>query len=540
MAKNLIFGDEARNKMLTGVNKLASAVTTTLGPKGRNVALDRSWGAPNVTHDGVTIAKEISLTDKFENMGAQMVKEAAAKTNDAAGDGTTTATLLAQKLANKGMTLVASGVNPMIMKNGIDQAVDTVVSEIEKVAKPVQESDWQKVAAISAQSEEIGDKIAKALKLVGKDGVIEVEEGKTMEITIDHKEGMEFDKGYASPYFVTDSDNMEAVISNPVILVTDHKISNVQNELLPLLEKIMAQTKDFVIIADDIDGEALTTLVVNKLRGTFNGLAVKAPGFGDSKKAMLQDIAILTGAKFISSETGLALKDVELTDLGKADTVRSDKDVTRIVGGKGDKKAIKERVDQIDHELERSTSEFDKTKLLERKAKLAGGVAVIQVGATTELEMKNLQERVKDAKEATRAAIETGIVAGGGVSFIRAEQALNNLKVSSEDQQAGIDLVKSVLETPLRRLAENAGYDAGWVVQKVKDNKDANYGFNVLSGEFGNLIDQGVIEPAKVDIAALQNAASVAAMILTTEALVTDAPEEKKEPTAMPNMGGMM
>ncbi len=541
MTKQLAFGDEARQKMLSGVNKLAAAVTTTLGPKGRNVALDRSWGSPNVTHDGVTIAKEISLEDKFENMGAQMVKEAAAKTNDAAGDGTTTATLLAQKISSKGMTLVTAGVNPMIMKKGIERATEAVVKEIEKLAKPVKETDWQKVAAISAQSEEIGEKIAKALKLVGKDGVVEVQEGKTMEIAIEHKEGMEFDKGYASPYFMSDADSMEAVIESPMILVTDHKISNVQTDLLPILEKIMTQTKNFVIIADEIEGEALTTLVVNKLRGTFNGLAVKAPGFGDRRKEMLKDIAVLTGAKFVSSETGMALKDVELEDLGKADSVRADKDNTRIVGGKGTKTEIKERVLVIEKEIEKSTSDFDKEKLLERKAKLAGGVAVIQVGATTEIEMKNLQERVKDAKEATKAAIETGIIPGGGVSFIQAGKVLDKMKAESKDEQAGIDLIKSVLDEPMRMLAVNSGVDAGWVVQKIKEKNDVNYGFNALTNKFEDLLKAGVIEPAKVEISALQNAASVAAMILTTEALVTDAPEPKKAAgPAMPDMGGMM
>lgn len=540
MAKQVIFGQEARKKMLAGVDKLAAAVTTTLGPKGRNVALDRSWGSPNVTHDGVTIAKEISLEDKFENMGAQMVKEAAAKTNDAAGDGTTTATLLAQKITSQGMTLVTAGINPMIMKKGIEKAVTLVEAEINKIAKPVKESDWEKVASISAQSEEIGKKIADALKLVGKDGVVEVVEGKTMEITIDHKEGMEFDKGYASPYFMTDPDNMEAVVEEPLILVTDHKISNIQTDLLPIVEKIMTQTKNFVIIADDVEGEALTTLVVNKLRGTFNGLAVKAPGFGDRRKEMLKDIAVLTGAKFVSSETGMALKDVQLEDLGRADSVRSDKENTRIVGGKGTKAAIADRVKVIEKEIEKSTSDFDKEKLAERKAKLAGGVAVIQVGATTEMEMKNLQERVKDAKEATKAAIETGIIPGGGVTFLQAGKVLLDLQAANKDEQAGIELIAKVLEAPIRMLAENAGVDAGWVVQKVKEQKDPNYGFNALTGEFGDLSKQGVIEPAKVATAALRNASSVAAMILTTEALVTDAPEEKKVMPAMPDMGGMM
>ena len=528
--------------MLKGVNQLAAAVTTTLGPKGRNVALDKSWGAPNVTHDGVTIAKEISLEDKFENMGAEMVKEAAAKTNDAAGDGTTTATLLAQKIANKGMTLVTSGVNPMVMKRGIDKATSAVVEQIEKLAQPVKENDWKKVATISAQSEQIGDKIAEALKMVGKDGVVEVQEGKTTEITIVHKEGMEFDKGFVSSYFMTDADSMEAVIEDPLILVTDHKISNVQNDLLPIVEKIMTQGKSFVIIADDIEGEALTTLVVNKLRGTFNALAVKAPGFGDRRKEMLKDIAALTGANFISSETGRALKDVDLVDLGRADSVRADKDNTRIVGGKGSKEAIAERVTLIDREIAKTTSDFDKEKLLERKAKLTGGVAVIQVGATSELEMKNLQERVKDAKEATRAAIETGIIPGGGVTYIQAGKVLDKMKGENQDEQAGIDLIKSVLEEPIRMLAANSGADAGWVVQKIKEKDDAKYGFNALTGEFGDLVKDGVIEPAKVEMCALRNAASVAAMILTTEALVTDAPEPKKPaaPGMDAGMGGMM
>lgn len=539
-AKQLIYGDEARAKILAGVNKLAEAVTVTLGPRGRNVALDRSWGSPSVIRDGVSIAKEISLEDKFENMGAALVKEAAAKTNDAAGDGTTTATLLAQKLAVNGARLVTSGVNPMLMQKGIKNASEKAIEYIKKAAKPVKENEWQKVATISAQSEEIGEKIAEALKLVGKDGVVEVEEGKTMEIAIAHKEGMEFDKGYASPYFMTDSENLESVIESPLILVTDYKISNIQNDLLPVLEKIIAQTKNFVIIADDIDTEALNTLVVNKLRGTFNCLVVKAPGFGDRRKEMLKDIAVLVGAEFVSGETGRALKDVEVADLGSADSVRSDKDNTRIVGGKGKKSHITARVASIEKEYQQSTSDFDKEKLLERKAKLAGGVAVIQVGATTEIEMKNLQERVKDAKEATKAAIEEGIIPGGGVTYIQAIKSLSGLKAANSDEQAGIDLVKSVLEEPLRMLAVNSGVDAGWVVQKVKDSGDVAFGFNALTNEFGDMIKAGVIEPAKVDICALRNAASVAAMILTTECLVTDAPEDKKAMPDMSAMGGGM
>ncbi|MFH2118575.1 MAG: chaperonin GroEL [Candidatus Paceibacterota bacterium] len=532
-AKQLIFGDEARQKMLSGITQLAQAVTTTLGPKGRNVALDRSWGAPSVIHDGVTVAKEIELEDKFENMGAQLVKEAASKTNDIAGDGTTTATLLAWKLAERGMKYVTSGANPMIMKRGIDQAVKAVVAEINRVAKPVKESDWEKVATISAQSEEIGQKIAQALKKVGKDGVVEVEEGKTMEIEIEHKEGMEFDKGYASPYFVTDSENMEAVIEDTLILVTDQKLSNIK-DILPLLEQVVNAGKGLVMIADEIEGEALTTLVVNKLRGSFKVLPVKAPGFGDRRKAMLQDIAVLTGASFVSEETGVQLKDVTIDLLGRADSVRSTKDSTRIVGGKGSKNDINARVAQIESEIKNSTSDFDIEKLQERKARLTGGVAVIQVGASTELEMKNLQERVKDAKEATKAAIESGIIPGGGVTLLQAEKVLSKIKTSSEDEKVGVDLVRSVLEEPLRMLAINSGEDAGWVVGQVREKNDNTWGFNALTNKFEDLVTAGVIEPAKVAIASLENAASVASMILTTECLVTDVPKNDESPA----MGG--
>ncbi len=547
-AKQLIFSDDARQKMLAGINKLASAVTTTLGPKGRNVAIDKSWGAPNVIHDGVSVAKEIELEDKFENMGAQLVKEAAEKTNDDTGDGTTTATLLAQQMSSKGMKLVTAGVNPMIMKRGIDKAVAAVLTKVQKLAKPVKQSDWKKVAAISAQNEIIGEKIAEALKLVGKDGVVEVEEGKTMEITIDHKEGMEFDKGYASPYFVTDSDEMESVIEDPYILVTDKKISSIQ-ELVPMLENLMKVSKNLVIISEEVEGEALATLVVNKLRGAFNVLAVKAPGFGDRRKAMLQDIAVLVGADYISEDTGRDLKSVSVEDLGRADSVRSTKDSTRIVGGKGSKANIDARVAQIEKEIERSTSEFDVEKLQERKAKLTGGVAVIQVGAATEVEMKELQERVKDAKEATKAAIEDGIIPGGGVTYIQAGKALDSVKTDSEDEAAGVKLVQDVLQEPLRMLATNSGADAGWVVQKIIEKDDPTYGFNALTNTFGDLVKDGVIEPAKVAMSALKNSASVASMILTTECLVTDIPEEKDKAApgagaagmgGMGGMGGMM
>lgn len=542
-AKQLVFSDDARQKMLAGINKLAAAVTTTLGPKGRNVAIDKSWGAPTVLHDGVSVAKEITLEDKFENMGAQLVKEAASKTNDVAGDGTTTATLLAQQLSVKGMKFVTAGMNPMIMKRGIDKAVDAVVAEIRRLSKPVTPSDWEKVATISAQNEVVGAKIAEALKLVGKDGVVEVEEGKSTDITIEHKEGMEFDRGYSSAYFVTNSDDMEAVIENPYILVTDQKISSIQ-DLIPVLEKLMKVSKNMVILADEVEGEALTTLVLNKLRGTFNVLAVKAPGFGDRRKEMLQDIAILTGATYVSADTGRDLKTLELEDLGQADSVRSTKDVTRIVGGKGAKKEIKNRVAAIEKEYDKSTSDFDKEKLMERKAKLTGGVAVIQVGATTEIEMKNLQERVKDAKEATKAAIEDGIIPGGGVTLMQAGKVLQKLLTTagSEDEKAGINLVMSVLDEPLRMLSRNSGVDEGWVVQTIKASKSPTYGFNAITNEFGDMVKAGVIEPAKVAIASLQNAASVASMILTTECLITDIPEpEKPMAGGMPGgMGGMM
>ncbi len=538
-AKQLAFGDSARQKMLIGINKLASAVTITLGPKGRNVAIDKSWGAPTVLHDGVSVAKEIKLEDPFENMGAQLVKEAASKTNDAAGDGTTTATLLAQQIAIKGMKYVTAGTNPMMMKLGIDRAVDAVVTEIRRLAKPVTESDWEKVATISAQNPIIGKKVAQALKLVGKDGVVEVEEGKTMEITIDHREGMELEKGYASPYFVTHSDDMEAVIENPYILVTDQKIASIQ-DLLPLLEKLMPISKNFVIIAEDVEGEALTTLVVNKLRGAFNVLAVKAPGFGDRRKAMLQDIAVLTGAQFISAETGRDLKTVEVEDLGRADSVRSSKDTTRIVGGKGKANDIAARVAQIESEIDKSTSSFDTEKLQERKAKLAGGVAVIQVGAATEVEMKDLQERVKDAKEATKAAIEEGIIPGGGVTLLLAGKVLAKIKGNTDDEQVGIDLIKSVLEEPLRMLARNSGVDDGWVVRMVADKNDGQYGFNAMTNEFGDMVKAGIIEPAKVPISALLYASSTASMILTTECLITDLPEKDKAPAMGGGMDGGM
>lgn len=537
-AKQLLFGDDARQKMLIGVNKLARAVTTTLGPKGRNVALDKSWGAPNVIHDGVSVAKEISLEDKFENIGAQLVKQAAEKTNEQAGDGTTTATLLAQQITAKGMRLVTAGSNPMIMKRGIDKAVELVVTEIRRLAKPVKKSDWEKVATISAQNEIIGAKIAEALNLVGQNGVVEVEEGKTMDITIDHKEGMVFDKGYASPYFAAGSEDMVAEIKNPYILVTDQKVSNLQ-DLVPFLEKFMQVSKDLVIICDDIDAEALTALVVNKLRGALNVLVVKAPGFGDRKKEMTTDIAVLVGAEVISGDVGMTFKEMGVEQLGRADMVKSTKDETTIVGGKGTAKDISARVSQIEAQILKSTSDFDKEKLNERKAKLTGGVAVIQVGAATESEMKNLMERVKDAKEATRAAIEEGIIPGGGVTLIQAVKVLKSVKTASVDEQAGVDLIAQIAEEPLRMLAQNSGVDAGWVAKTVAAKNDSTYGFNALTNEFGDMVKAGVIEPAKVAIVSLINAASVASMILTTECLVTDVPEPEKPIGGAGGMGGM-
>ena len=538
-AKQLAFSDEARQKMLTGINKLAQAVTTTLGPKGRNVAIDKPWGAPTVLHDGVSVAKEITLEDKFENMGAQLVKEAANKTNEAAGDGTTTATLLTQQIATKGMKYVTAGVNPMLMKRGMDKAVEAVVAEIRRLAKPVKESDWEKVATISAQNEVIGQKVAEALKLVGKDGVLEVEEGKTMDITIEHKKGMTLEKGYASAYFVTNSDSMEAEIKNPYLLVTDQKITNIQ-DMLPLLEGFMKISKDLVIIADDIDGEALTTLVLNKLRGAFNVLAIKAPGFGDRKKEMLQDIAILTGANLVSSDLGKAIKDAAVEDLGRADMVRSTKDETVIVGGKGAQADIDGRIAQLEAQVESSTSDFDKEKLTERRAKLSGGVAVIQVGASSETELKNLKERAIDAKEALKAAIEEGIIPGGGVTYIQAGKVLSKIKSVSYDEEVGVNLIKEVLEQPLRMLVRNSGVDEGEVIYKIKEKDEPTFGFDVITNSYGDMIKAGVIEPAKVATSALKFSTSVGSMILTTDCLITDAPEEKKAMSGAPDMGGMM
>lgn len=536
MAKQIKFSDDARVALMRGIDTVAKAVVTTLGPKGRNVALDKKWGAPNVVHDGVTVAKEIELKDPFENMGAQLVKEAADKTNDVAGDGTTTATLLTREIAALGMKYITAGANPMIVKKGIERAVSLVVEELRKIAKPIKnKEEITQVATISAGDEVIGAKIAEALD--GKDRVVTVEEGKSLEIEIEYKEGMEFDHGYVSPYFVTNPEKMEAEVEDAYILLTDKKISAI-SDLLPFLEKFIKVSKNLVIIADDIEGEALATLVVNKLKGTFNVLAVKAPGFGDRRKEMLEDIAVLTGGVVISEDTGRTLESVEVEDLGRADKVWADKDNTRIIGGKGEKEAIEKRIALLRHQIGESDSDFDREKLEERLAKLSGGVAQINVGAATEVELNEKKERVKDAVEATRAAIEEGIVPGGGIALLRARSVLESLleKDIVEDEKIGIKIVHSVLEQPVRYLARNSGEDDGYVVKKIEEAKDPDFGYNSLTGEFGSMLKFGILDPLKVTRSALQNAASVAMMVLTTEALVTDIPEEKKETPAAPGM----
>jgi len=535
MAKQIAYSSEAREKLKKGIDAVAKAVGTTLGPKGRNVALDKKWGSPSVVHDGVSVAKEIELEDAFENMGAQLIKEAADKTNDVTGDGTTTATILAQAIVNEGIKNLTAGANPMILNKGIEKAASQVLESIKKQAHPIKDNSDKitQVATISAQNEEIGNKIAEALKKVGSNGVVTVEEGKGLELVIDYKEGMEFDKGFSSAYFITNPDTMEATIEDAYILLTDKKISSIQ-ELLPFLEKLVKVSKNLVIIADEVDGEALATLVVNKLRGTFNVLAVEAPGFGDRRKEMLQDIAILTGGTVISEDVGRKLEEVTLEDLGQADRVTSDKDNTVIVGGKGDKKLIEGRVKQIKAELDKTTSDFDKEKLEERLAKLSGGVAVIEVGAATEMEMKEKQERVKDAVSATKAAIEEGIVPGGGVVLLTAAKVID-LKGLAGDELTGAKIVQKAMESPMKLLAENAGEDGNVVVANVR-KKEQGVGFNVLTGEYLDMIKAGIIDPAKVTRTALQNAVSVATMILTTECLITTLPE-KEEKSSMP--GGM-
>ena len=537
MAKQLKFGKVARAALVKGIDIVAKAVVTTLGPKGRNIALDKKWGAPNIVHDGVSVAKEIDLPDPFENMGAQLVKEAASKTNDTAGDGTTTSTLLAQVMTKTGMRKVDAGANPMIVKKGIEKAVETVVAELKKIAKPIKnKEEIAQVATISAGDEAIGAKIAEALEKVGRDGVVTVEEGKGLTIDIEYKEGMEFDRGYASAYFVTNPEKMEAEVEDAYLLLTDKKISSIQ-ELLPFLEKFVKVSKNLVIIADEIEGEALATLVVNKLRGTFNVLAIKAPGFGDRRKESLEDIAILTGGTLISEDTGRKLESIEVADLGQAEKVWADKDNARIIGGKGDKRAIEARVKLLKSQVNQTDSDFDKEKLEERLAKLAGGVAQINVGAATEIELNEKKERVKDAVEATRAASEEGIVPGGETAFIRAREVVKKIKVAG-DEQVGVNIVYGALEEPIRWLVKNAGDDDKVVVAKILASKDVDFGYNALTGEFGSMTKMGIIDPVKVTRSALQNAASVAAMVITTEGLVCDKPELKKDVPQMPP-GGM-
>ena len=540
MAKQIKYAKEARKALKSGVDQLANAVVTTLGPKGRNVALDKKWGAPNVVHDGVAVAKEIDLKDPFENMGAQLIKEAASKTSDVAGDGTTTATLLAQSIINKGFDKVNTEVNPMILKVGMEKGVAEVIKKIKEMAVPVKDADVAKVATISAQNEEIGNLIADALAKVGKDGVVMVEEGKGVELYVDYKEGMEFDKGYASAYLVTNPEKMEAEVEEPYILITDKKISNL-SELLPFLENLVKVSKNLVIIADDIDGEALSVLVVNKLKGTFNTLAVKAPGFGDRRKEMLEDIAILTGGTVISEDTGRKFDSVTVEDCGRADKVWADKENTRIIGGKGDPAKLKARIAQVKKAMEISTSDFDKEKLHERLAKLAGGVAVINVGAATEVEMKEKKERVIDAVAATKAALEEGIVPGGGVTLLRARAVLAKLakELKVKDEIVGVEILSESLTEPIKRIVENAGVDSTVVLQKVESSKENDFGFNVMTMEYGSMIKAGIIDPAKVTRSAVQNAVSVAMMVLTTEALVTDIPEEKPQMPGGGMPGGM-
>jgi chaperonin GroEL len=538
MAKLIKFDSEAREKLLKGVNTLTDAVAATLGPKGRNVALDKKWGAPNVVHDGVSVAKEIELEDPFENMGAQLIKEAASKTNDVAGDGTTTATVLAQALISEGLKNIQAGANPMVLRRGIEKATLLLVEELKKMSKKLTTpEEITQVATISAQNEEIGKIISEAIAKVGKDGVITVEEGRTLTMTVDYKEGMEFDKGYQSAYFVTDSDKMEANLEEPYILITDKKVSSMA-ELMPFLEKFVQVSKTLVIIAEEIEGDALPTLVLNKLRGAFNVLAVQAPGFGDRRKAMLEDIAILTGGTVISEDTGRKLESVEVEDLGKAGRVTSTKDSTLIVDGKGSKKAIDSRIAQIRKELEESDSEFDKEKLQERLAKLTGGVAVINVGAATEIEMKEKKERVIDAVAATKAAIEEGIVAGGEIALIRAGKVLETVKGDGEEM-VGVRMVMDSIEKPFRKLISNAGYDEGVMLAKVLDLK-GDMGIDVSDGKVKDLVKTGVIDPVKVTRSALQNAASVAIMVMTTQVLITDKPEPPAPPPpGAPGMGGM-
>lgn len=539
MAKDIIYGEEARKALQAGIDKLADTVKITLGPKGRNVVLDKKFGAPLITNDGVTIAKEIELEDAFENMGAQLVKEVATKTNDAAGDGTTTATLLAQALIREGMKNIAAGANPMVVKKGMAKAVDAAVEAIKANSTPVKGSeDIASVAAISAADETVGKLIAEAMEKVTADGVITIEESKTAETYSEVVEGMQFDRGYITPYMVTDTDKMEAVIDDAYILITDKKISSIQ-ELLPLLEQIVQSGKKLVIIAEDIEGEALSTLIVNRLRGTFTCVAVKAPGFGDRRKEMLQDIAILTGGQVISEEVGLELKDTDMSQLGRAKQVKVTKENTIIVDGAGEKKAIKDRIGQIKAQIETTTSDFDKEKLQERLAKLSGGVAVIKVGAATEVEMKEKKLRIEDALAATKAAVEEGIVAGGGTAYVNAMPTVSKLTASlSGDEKTGAAIVLKALEEPVRQIAANAGLEGSVILDKIVRSRKVGYGFDAYGETYGDMIPAGIVDPTKVTRSALQNAASVAAMVLTTESLVADIKEETPAAPAMP-AGGM-
>lgn len=547
MAKQLVFGEDARRKLKNGINILAEAVSATLGPKGRNVGIDRKFGSPTITHDGVSVAKEIELDDPYENMGAQLLKEAATKTNDIAGDGTTTSTVLAHAIVTEGLKRLEAGYNPMLIKRGIEMASEAVSTELRKVAVKIDTKEKiASVATNSAADSEIGDLIAEVMDKVGKDGVITVEESKSMEFETEYVEGMQFDRGYLSPYFVTDTDQMEAVISDASILIHEKKISAAQ-DIVPLLEKLVQLGKrELVIIAEDIDGEALATLVLNKLRGMLNVLAIKAPGFGDRRKAMLEDIAILTGGTVIAEETGRKLESVTIEDLGSTSKVVSDKDNTTIIGGKGKKSAIEGRIKEIRNEIDKSTSDYDSEKLQERLAKLSGGVAIIRVGAATETELKEKKHRVEDSLSAARAAVEEGIVPGGEISLINAGDAVGNkLKSSDEEIKVGIDIVLKALEAPIRKLAGNAGQDGSVIINTIRrmgaENGNKNIGFNVLTDEYVDMIEAGIIDPVKVVRGALENAASIAAMILTTDVLITDIPEESAAAPAMPpgGMGGM-
>jgi chaperonin GroEL len=525
-AKQIVYSENSRQAILRGVNQLADAVKVTLGPKGRNVVLEKKFGGPTITKDGVTVAKEIELKDPLENMGAQMVREVASKTSDVAGDGTTTATILAQSIYREGVKAVAAGANPMALKRGVEKAVEAVVSQVQSFSKPVSGDMIAQVGTISANGDAtIGNIIAEAMKKVGKDGVITVEESKTMSTELQTVEGMQFDRGYLSPYFITDADRMEAVIEDPYILIHEKKISNMK-DLLPVLEQIARSGKPLLVIAEEVEGEALATLVVNKLRGTLNACAVKAPGFGDRRKAMLEDIATLTGGKAIMEETGIKLEGVRLEDLGRAKRVVVDKDNTTIVDGGGQQKAIEGRIKQLRSQIDETTSDYDREKLQERLAKLAGGVAVIKVGAATETEMKEKKARVEDALHATRAAVEEGIVPGGGVALLRAASALDNL-TGEGDEQIGINIIKRACEEPVRQISGNAGFEGAVVIGQVRSNKEANFGFNAASGNFEDLVKAGVIDPTKVTRSALQNASSISALMLTTEAMIAEIPEKK-------------